>query len=200
MAAGNKYGRKREDILAKAAEMFATRGFDGTTLEAVADALGYTKPALYYYFKNKEELFCSLVLDSLKEAYARIEEIAGRDEAPSAKLGGLIRLSLDEHMRHRGYFSFNHMLYGFKEKLPPGPVLDEIESISGRIPQTIMGIIAEGIEAGEFRREDPRALGAIIFGMLSGIMIHIDLPPLSEIDGERLKTTLDEIIVKGISP
>ena len=85
MTTESSHERKRQKICMVALDIFSTRGFEGTTLEAVAEALDYTKPALYYYFDSKEALFRALVLDSLREALSRIESIRADAKPASEK-------------------------------------------------------------------------------------------------------------------
>lgn len=47
---------KRNLVLRTASHMFNERGYQGTSLDEVARMVGVTKPALYYYFSNKEQL------------------------------------------------------------------------------------------------------------------------------------------------
>jgi AcrR family transcriptional regulator len=51
----------REDILEAATRLFAEQGYPKTSIRQVVEACGCTKPALYYYFANKEELFAEAV-------------------------------------------------------------------------------------------------------------------------------------------
>jgi AcrR family transcriptional regulator len=51
----------RERIIDTATRMFAEHGFSGTSVRKLAEACGCTKPALYYYFDNKETLFREVV-------------------------------------------------------------------------------------------------------------------------------------------
>lgn len=48
---------KRERILAVAEEIFFRNGYRGTTLDMICSELGVTKPYVYYYFRNKLEIF-----------------------------------------------------------------------------------------------------------------------------------------------
>jgi AcrR family transcriptional regulator len=65
----------RSRILDIALELFSEHGFDGTTLQQIADRLGFTKAALYYHFRSKEDLLQALIapatadLDQLFDAH-----------------------------------------------------------------------------------------------------------------------------------
>jgi len=60
----------REQIRVVALEMFAERGYAGTSLREIAERLGVTKAAVYYHFPTKEDILASLlkVLLQLREA------------------------------------------------------------------------------------------------------------------------------------
>jgi AcrR family transcriptional regulator len=195
----SSHERKRREILAAALDIFSAKGFEGTTLEAVADALGYTKPALYYYFDSKEALFRSLALESLREADARIAAIGASAKPAREKLREVIRMYLDDHFERRGYFSISHVLMSHKDKLLDGAEREEIDRLSSSIPRAIVGMLRQGVADGDFIAEDPEVLGGIVIAMLSGILIHIEMPALAGVDSERLKSRLDQIILKGIS-
>jgi AcrR family transcriptional regulator len=51
----------RDEVLAAAGRVFAKRGFHGASLEAIAEAAGVTRGAVYYNFADKEELFLELL-------------------------------------------------------------------------------------------------------------------------------------------
>ncbi len=50
----------RERILDVALELFTKQGFDGTSLREIAEKLGVTKAALYYYFASKDDILMAL--------------------------------------------------------------------------------------------------------------------------------------------
>jgi AcrR family transcriptional regulator len=51
----------RAEVLAAAARVFAARGFDATSLDAIAEEAGFSRGAVYYNFADKEELFLELL-------------------------------------------------------------------------------------------------------------------------------------------
>src|ERR1700733_7685226 len=57
----------RTRILDSALELFSEQGFDGTTLQQIADRLGFTKAALYYHFRSKDDLLRALIAPAIAE-------------------------------------------------------------------------------------------------------------------------------------
>jgi len=58
---------KRDAVLAEAAALFNEKGYHSTSLTEVADRLGFTKTAIYYYVKNKNDLLYHTYMHSLDE-------------------------------------------------------------------------------------------------------------------------------------
>lgn len=67
--------RTRDDLLEAATQVFAERGYHGTSVEEVAEAAGYTKGAVYSNFSSKEELFLALLDRHSDEASATFEAL-----------------------------------------------------------------------------------------------------------------------------
>lgn len=65
-----KYKTSKEEILAKAYEVFKNKGYHQTKLSDLADACGLEKPHFYYYFKNKKQL----MKDVLRYAGEKMDE------------------------------------------------------------------------------------------------------------------------------
>lgn len=57
----------REQLRSVALQLFAEKGYDGTSLREIAERLGVTKAAVYYHFRSKEEILVSLIEDFLTE-------------------------------------------------------------------------------------------------------------------------------------
>jgi AcrR family transcriptional regulator len=75
--------RTRDEVLRTARRLFAEHGYDGTSLQQIADAMGVTKANVYYYFRTKETLLATLLepfLATLNELLDRAEQIADMQE------------------------------------------------------------------------------------------------------------------------
>lgn len=94
--APNRAERRREkerSILREAEAQFARGGFDGTTLEGIAAALGLSRHHLLYYFPSKEALYRRVIDDVVTQWLEGMGAIAGSD-APAAALQRYIAAKL----------------------------------------------------------------------------------------------------------
>jgi AcrR family transcriptional regulator len=74
------------EIIEAAVHEFARRGFAATRLEDVAERVGVTKGTIYFYFKDKEELFKAAARSSLGPALNEIEALAANFEGSAEEL------------------------------------------------------------------------------------------------------------------
>jgi TetR/AcrR family transcriptional regulator len=84
------YDQQRDEMLARAAELFAQRGYPGTSMNEVAAACGVTKPALYHYFRDKDDLLAGIAQNHIDHLEAIVAEVGALQLAPQAHLRELI--------------------------------------------------------------------------------------------------------------
>ena len=84
---------KRERILATAERLFHAQGYAQTTMEQIVSALGVTKPYVYYYFRNKQEIFETLSWTPAVDCFTSMD-FAADDARPAHEkvMAGLERL------------------------------------------------------------------------------------------------------------
>jgi AcrR family transcriptional regulator len=88
------YDDQREQILARAAELFARQGYTGTTMNQVAAACGVSKPTLYHYFTDKQ----SLLLHIAAGHVARLEALAREVQACRWRAEARLRTLIERFM------------------------------------------------------------------------------------------------------
>ena len=69
------YDEQRELILARAAELFAARGYPATSMNQVAEACGCSKAGLYHYYKDKYALLVSIAEGHVRKLQALTDEV-----------------------------------------------------------------------------------------------------------------------------
>lgn len=96
---------KRRAALKVAARIFNEKGYHATSLDEIADEIGVTKTALYYYFKNKEQLLyecLKLTYDCGQNARLEAEQMDG---TAFEKLSHLYRRFMENLMEERGAYT-----------------------------------------------------------------------------------------------
>lgn len=94
---------KSVDIRRVALEMFATRGYDGTSIRDIASAVGIKGASMYHHFSSKEEILWSLTQSALDELAAawRTAKFYTASDDPVSMLRAFVRAGVAFHVEHR---------------------------------------------------------------------------------------------------
>ncbi|MBY8855690.1 TetR/AcrR family transcriptional regulator [Nocardia sp. CA2R105] len=142
-----KRGRRIQEILAAAAELFGERGYDAVSLEDVAERLDVTKGSLYYYFSSKDELGTAAIETLGNEWTARLEEhLVATEGTPTTQLRALIH----EHVTIavRDYPAALRLFLMPREW--PDAQRERIKDLRQRHDQLFRRLVEAGVESGEF--------------------------------------------------
>jgi AcrR family transcriptional regulator len=155
---------KREAVIRAAARLFRERGYHRTSLDDLATALNVTKPTLYRYVENKEEI----LFECFRLGVERILE-ALRNPPPGARTA---RERLEALVQ--GYVGAITSEFGWcmvrAEDQDLGPEMSQaIKQAKSDIDQGIRRLVREGIEEGSFRDHDPKMVAFALAGALNWI-------------------------------
>lgn len=78
-------GAPREEILKVAASLFSLKGYAGTTMAEIADAVGIRSPSMYYHFSDKAEILRALANICLDEALSDTQKLLNNRSEPIPK-------------------------------------------------------------------------------------------------------------------
>lgn len=143
---------RRRDLIASAVALFGARGFEGTSLDAVAESAGVRKQTLLYYFPGKTELFDACVDELAARLGTTLERaLEGEDERarPERVISAIFRLA--EEWPDFPPFA--------REASRHGP--DVIRRVTGELEplrKRALVHLERGMEDGTFRRQDPTLL------------------------------------------
>ena len=82
--------RRREELIEIACHIFAEKGFDGATLQDIADRFGVLKGSLFHYIQSKDDLLFEIIDGVYAGAEDAIWSIAGADDSAVNPLRRLI--------------------------------------------------------------------------------------------------------------
>lgn len=106
---------RREDTRSRiqeiALELFTEKGYDATSLREISERLGFTKAALYYHFKSKEEIVESMTADHIARIESLIEWAGDQASTPQMRREFVRRylesLSVSQHFKVMKFFQQN---------------------------------------------------------------------------------------------
>ena len=142
-----KRGRRIQEIVTTAAELFGARGYDAVSLEDVAERLDVTKGSLYYYFASKDELVTAAIETLGNEWTARLEGLpAGQKGTPAERLRALAREHIGIAVRE---YPAALRLYLVPQEWPAAQ-RGRIKELRRRHDQVFRAVVEEGVSSGVF--------------------------------------------------
>lgn len=99
-----RQARTRADLLGAAARVFVQRGFQGSSVEAIAAEAGYSRGAFYSNFASKEELFAELLQERVYDIYGRMAQTGAAPTRPNMRELGARLAAIQRHPEGRWLF------------------------------------------------------------------------------------------------
>jgi TetR/AcrR family transcriptional regulator len=194
----------RADILAAARKVFALRGFAGTSIREVAEAAQVNKAMIYYYFKDKVDLYRAVLSDSfdaMKDIW-RHEVFQGT--APA-------RQKIQQYIH--GFISFQHNNEDLRKILAmefstAGSKGENLKWIAkhyfAKNHSALVKILKEGMKSGELKKINPLMAVVALIGMIIHSFIYIPISPYIQkkrvdMSSEKLGAFVAEIFFSGMS-
>lgn len=182
------YDKRRESIIAAAAQLYARRGFQGASIADLAKACGSSKSLVYHYFPAKDDILYEVMaahLDALVDAADDAMQAGDATERLRALTHAFMRLYVGAENSHK-------VLLNELDNLPPA----RRSEVVGK-QRRIIAIVEELIR--EIRPEvNPVTLPItmLFFGMIN--WTHTWFRPGGGVDAERLADMAVEIMLGGV--
>src|SRR5262245_43015880 len=141
----------REALMTAGSEMFAAHGYDGTSVEAIADRAGVNKAMISYHFGGKRALHTAILTSTFDEVGAAVRDLASSGRRVPAVLAAFIDLVTDTATRRRPAFPALFM----REALTTDRIDREVFPRVGVVIGTMMQVIARGVAEGSLHAVDP---------------------------------------------
>lgn len=181
-----------------AIDCFAIQGYQGTTIDRIARAAGVTKGAVYYHFKDKEEL----LFQAVKDRVGGFEQQVLAEVASAKDAVANLRRVVDACFFHATASNHRRFIITLMiEALDTNPRLSvEFRKILRRMRAFLAGVFRRGQQEGTLRVDvDADAAAALtVAGIMGAEIQHYQDP--DEVDLRRVLDTLVEQLVAWLQP
>ncbi|HOS96242.1 MAG TPA: TetR/AcrR family transcriptional regulator [Deltaproteobacteria bacterium] len=186
--------QKRKDILNAALKLFARFGYQKTTVDDVAAAMGMSKGNIYFYVSSKRDLYEKTVSSALQEWRDAVGAAVARSEDVVEKFSVMARLSFEYLVDHE---DLRAVLMKDPSIFSLTPREDRFYEINLGAMQLIKDIIAQGIDEGRFVEVDVDHAAELFFSIY--IMFLIKRYVKSEgVSASRMYDEAVRLVLRGL--
>ncbi|MFW9994202.1 MAG: TetR/AcrR family transcriptional regulator [Candidatus Odinarchaeota archaeon] len=160
---------KKKQILAAAKECFVRFGYKKTTLDDIGRKIGLNKASIYYYFKNKEEIFTTIVLSEFEQFTSKLRQDISEDMSCDQKVLIYFR---DRH----GFWSHNSMIQALIGYIDPEKAqlfreagIELYMKIEREEKSFIASILQNCIKIGQIKECNVEQISDFLFALVDGI-------------------------------
>jgi AcrR family transcriptional regulator len=186
---------RRRQVLDVSAVLFHERGYTGTSMDDVAEAVGLSKGTLYHHFSSKADLLHEVYEESVDFVLERIQQHPA-DATPTELVRLLIADTLDLVIERRHHVTvFYQEMRWLREWLPRG-MARPLETKMRKYREYIRGVMRKGTESGEFRELDEVISSYALLGMASWTYQWFE--PEGRLSRDEVVNGLTDIFLSGI--
>ena len=156
---------KKDAVLRTAAHMFLEHGYQKSSMSLIAAQLKITKPALYYYFRNKEEI----LVECYRAGIAHIENLLKETSENQGTGLRKLRLYVETYAVELVSFDFGRCVAMLDESELSPSTRREVRSMKRRMDLTLRGYVEEGIADGSIGPCNPKLVSFAIAGAINWI-------------------------------
>lgn len=168
--------QRRDEIINAARDVFFEKGLQVATMDEIAEKAELGKSTLYLYYKSKEDLYLSVMMQGTAILHRMFVDAASTGE-PTAKLvWNLGEAYLQFFKQNRNYF---RMYYFFENRQLHSQVSQEMLSMCSEsdkgIWEIVVGLLEKGVQEGVFTRDTvPMQSAVMLWANVYGLLLQLD--------------------------
>jgi AcrR family transcriptional regulator len=186
---------KKALIIARAAEVFARSGYDGASIGDIARAVGLSKPALYHYFRDKQEIFIHIVVNVVRDMALNVERELEGVADPIEQL----RIFVRQHAAfvHENFNACAVAQPGFRDLRDPDSRASAIEW-RDRYENCLRRICEAAQKSGAIAVQDVRVAARMVLSLLNWMIVWYR--PAGRLSATQIADAYLELLLDGFRP
>ena len=184
----------RDAILNTSAKLFSQQGYNGVSIRDIANACGMTNAALYYHFKNKEDLFLAMLERDHEKVIAALGEVAHSPGDLRADLKLLVARYVGITCQQRQSFQTLRRDLKNIEDVRAHRIFGEMRSDMMRPLEERM---ATAQADGEVRAGDARLYARLLYGMVMALTYESKTGRPGHVTSKEIETVVD-VFLDGV--
>jgi AcrR family transcriptional regulator len=162
--------RTAERTLRAALDAFGTRGYGATSLDDLARELGIRKQTILYWYPSKEALLDAAIDRVAAEVTVRLERAVSGAAPGFERVEAIVRAMFRLAARHPSMLGFLREV----TRLGP-PASSRLLGAIAPLIDRAAGFLAAEMDAGRFRRHDPRLILLAAYSMVTGLATEVEV-------------------------
>ncbi len=150
-----------------ASSVMSEYGWPGLTMDRVAEEAGVSKGTVYNYFKDKKELVWFVITNLALDIEERLKNIIESHQSCAETVKEIVMKELQGRREH-GHLA-TAIIHAFHEEPELRKRMLSSDHPFNRVDKMIEDLFARGMEKGEFRKMDPKAMQSVFSAILMGI-------------------------------
>jgi len=183
----------RDRILRAAAGLFRQHGFNGTSMQDLAEAVGISKSSLYHHFPSKQALLSEIVESTVERVTPAVRGIAEADLPAADRL----RQAVARHVVELIHDQDNVACFIEEGRFLAADYRQAHIAKRDRYECHFRRIIEDGIRAGEFRPIDVRLAGLAVLGMCNAVASWYR--PGGELEADEIAAQFGELSARSLA-
>ncbi len=190
---------RRGELLAAAEALFHERGYQGTTMAALAEAVELPLATIYTLFPAKEQIYFTLIEERAADLFATVEAASSEAEPGLARLLAVVERVVAFFEDHRAFFQlFISTRSGF-EWTVKDDLGEAVNRIYNRYLDLMESIVTEAIARGEVKPLPAGEITHAIAGLMNAFIFQWVVERTDRPLADQLPV-LTELLLHGVAP
>jgi AcrR family transcriptional regulator len=187
--------KRRGQIISAARQVFSSKGYDGATVEEIAETAGVSKGLIYNYFRSKEDILLATAEALMSRFEEHMERMSTAEATASDKILAAQHMHTGEMIKEWDFVQI--MLEFWSESVRRPEIARPYAQMFRHARTYLETTIENGIASGEFRPVAAKEVASLMIAMADGLTIQRMLDARA-FNWQNVSRAMDDLLFNGL--